>query len=185
MGVYISKMITPVKNYFSDFWMAIFGFGPRMQGMIEQPTKAAEPPTEVAAERPTEVAEQPVKAAEQPVKAAERPTEVADEMKCPHCRGSGIKKPPTGEASTTKPQKKAVPHKKPQAPAGYAGKPEFYIEGYDKMTPDQKRAAKQAKWNAVQAARAAKGQKPLDAAGTGFEECAVVANWGDSVHNGE
>jgi hypothetical protein len=89
-----------------------------------------------------------------------------------------------------KPQPKSVPtgkppHKKQPAAAGYAGKPDFYIEGYDKMTPDQKRAAKQAKWDAVQAARVAKGQKPLDAAGIGLEECAVVTNWGDSVYNGE
>ncbi len=181
MGVYISKMITPVKNYFSDFWMAIFGFGPRMQGIIEQPTKAAEQPTE---------------AAEQPAKAAERPTEVADEMKCPHCRGSGIKKAPAAgpvapllSVPPTQPKSAPTgkpPHKKQPAAAGYAGKPDFYIEGYDKMTPDQKRAAKQAKWDAVQAARVAKGQKPLDAgASTGLEECSVVTNWGDSVHNGE
>jgi hypothetical protein len=188
MGISISKVFTPVKNYFSDFWMEIFGFGPRMQGTFKM---AAPPVVMKYDESDDEEAEPPVMIyddsdyeEEAPPKSSAKVHEVPDEMKCTHCRGTGIKKTPTGSpAAAKKPQHKTKPKK--QGPTGYAGKPEFYIEGFDKMTPDQKRAAKQAKWNEVQAARAAKGQKPLEIAGSGFEDCIVTTNWGDGIHSGQ
>ena len=173
MGVYISKMITPVKNYFSDFWMAVFGLGPRMQETLA-PVTMMIPPIEEDDHDELEVE----------LMIESEVAHIPADQRCTHCRGTGLKKAParsTGAApKKSGPQQKTKPKK--QGPTGYAGKPEFFIEGFDKMTPDQKRAAKQAKWNEVQAARAARGQKPLEIAGSGFEDCIVTTSWGDAVH---
>ncbi len=152
----------------------------------EAVTKAAEEATKATAEAVTKAAEEAMKkASKEAVKAAPKDqcthckgtgiNQKLVDQTCPHCKGKGRK--PMARPAGTKTKGgaggslgKAQDNEKPQ---GYQGKSEFFIEGYDKMTPEQKRAAKQAKWDEIQASKA---RKPLDVQ-------SISTKWGDSVYD--
>ncbi len=176
MGAFISAIFKPIGNFASAFWTALIGPKPvapdPIQMMNEVARKAAEEATKATAEAVAKAAEEAMKkASKEAVKAAPKDqcthckgtgiNQKLVDQTCPHCKGKGRKPLVRPAVSKTKGGAggslgKAQDNEKPQ---GYQGKAEFFIEGYDKMTPEQKRAAKQAKWDEIQASKA---RKPLD-----------------------
>ena len=184
----------PIGNFASAFWTTLIGPKPvvpdPIQMMNEVARKAAEEAVKATAEAVAKVAEEATKkAAEEAAKAAEEVTQCpkdiakASKDQCTHCKGTGISQKkgdqncPHCKGKGRKPVQKTVqkpvqkPVRKDEKIQGYQGKSEFFIEGYDKMTTEQKRAAKQAKWDESQASKAPKTMPVIN----------ISTSWGDQV----
>jgi hypothetical protein len=193
MGAFISTIFKPIGNFASAFWTALIGPKPvvpdPIQMMNEVARKAAEEATKATAEAVAKAAEEVTKKAAEEVmkKATKEAVKAAPKDQCTHCKGTGINQKKDdqncphckGKGRKPKPQMTRPEGTKTKGGAGsgaeksqgYQGKSEFYIEGYDKMTPEQKRAAKQAKWDEIQASKARKALPVMD----------VSTSWGDQV----
>ncbi len=187
MGAFISAIFKPIGNFASAFWTALIGPKPvapdPIQMMNEVARKAAEEATKATAEAVAKAAEEAMKkATKEAAKAAPNDqcthckgtgiNQKKEDQDCPHCKGKGRKPKPQMAGHVGTKAKSGATTKGPQGGSqGYQGKSEFFIEGYDKMTPEQKRAAKQAKWDEIQANKARKALPVMD----------VSTSWGDQV----
>lgn len=169
VGVFAHAIYKNVRK--SKFWSAFMG--PEQKDPYEMMNEVAKKAARKAADDAAANEAAAKVATKVPKKGCKEQMDcsVCSEIKCAHCKGHGIHQKTNQmclhcKGHGSKPKVSATP--KTKAPTsgkdvpkaqGYKGKSEFYIEGYDKMSPEEKRAAKQAKWNEIQAANARKSPR--------------------------
>jgi len=100
-----------------------------------------------------------------------------EDHRCPHCKGTGQKPKPQSAAKSRDGDSGSVTSEKKKKDAqGYKGKSEFYIEGYEKMSKEEKKAAKQALWDRKHAAK-----KSATPQRDGFSSNGVSGDWGNEI----